>query len=143
MSSSITVPGKFEKLADVNQWLEEFANQENLSKSSLYAMKLCCEETYVNIVMHSYAPENTTLTLDDQIIHLEIQYQGPDLRLMIEDNGKPFNPLEKNSSAPAQNLVDAQIGGLGISLMRKFSKAIYYEPKDAGNRLIFQFETVQ
>ena len=141
MTSSITVSGKLEKLADVNLWLDTFATETNISKSSLYAMKLCCEETYMNIVMHSYAPENTNLTLDEQVVNLQVEYKEDDLRLIIEDNGNPFNPLEKSSSAPAKSLLDSQIGGLGISLMRKFSKAINYEPKDSGNRLIFQFET--
>ncbi len=140
MISQITVPGKLEKLLNINQWLDNLAEQGDLSKSSLFAMKLCCEETFMNIVMHSYQSESTLIQDEDKVVNIAIDKSTQDIILLIEDNGAPFNPLEKEEKKLANDLKDVQIGGLGISLMKKFSKSIQYEPKNAGNRLIFQFQ---
>ena len=140
MISQITVPGKLEKLLNINQWLDNLADQGDLSKSSLFAMKLCCEETFMNIVMHSYQPENTLIQDDYKVVNLAVDKSTQDIILLIEDNGIPFNPLEKEEKKLPNDLQDVMIGGLGISLMKKFSKSIKYEPKNAGNRLIFEFQ---
>ena len=140
MISQITVPGKLEKLLNINQWLDNLADQGNLSKSSLFAMKLCCEETFMNIVMHSYQSENTLIQDDEKIVNLAVDKSTQDIILLIEDNGIPFNPLEKEEKQLPNDLKDVTIGGLGITLMKKFSKSIKYEPKNAGNRLIFEFQ---
>jgi len=140
MISQITVQGKLEKLLNINQWLDNLADQGDLSKSSLFAMKLCCEETFMNIVMHSYQPENIVVPEEDKVVNLAVKKSTEDIILSIEDNGFPFNPLEKEEKIIPTELKDVQIGGLGISLMKKFSKSIHYEPKNLGNRLIFQFQ---
>jgi len=140
MISQITVQGKLEKLLNINQWLDNLADQGSLSKSSLFAMKLCCEETFMNIVMHSYQHENTVVQEEDKVVNLAVERSTEDIILLIEDNGVPFNPLENEEKIIPTDLNDVQIGGLGISLMKKFSKSIHYEPKNIGNRLIFQFQ---
>jgi anti-sigma regulatory factor (Ser/Thr protein kinase) len=140
MNSQITVQGKLDKLLNINQWLDNLADQGNLSKSSIFAMKLCCEETFMNIVMHSYQLENTSVKEEDKVVNLAVKKSTEDIILSIEDNGIQFNPLEKEEKMIPTDLKDVQIGGLGISLMKKFSKSIHYEPKSVGNRLIFQFQ---
>jgi anti-sigma regulatory factor (Ser/Thr protein kinase) len=140
MNSQITVQGKLDKLLNINQWLDNLADQGNLSKSSIFAMKLCCEETFMNIVMHSYQLENTSVKEEDKVVNLAVKRSTEDIILSIEDNGIQFNPLEKEEKMIPTDLKDVQIGGLGISLMKKFSKSIHYEPKSVGNRLIFQFQ---
>ena len=140
MISQITVQGKLDKLLNINQWLDNLADQGNLSKSALFAMKLCCEEAFMNIVMHSYLPENELVQEENKVVNLAVDQSTENIILLIEDNGIPFNPLEKEEKKIPSNLKDVQIGGLGISLMKKFSKSIHYEPKHVGNRLIFQFQ---
>lgn len=140
MISQITVPGQLDKLLNINQWLDNLADQGSLSKSSLFAMKLCCEETFMNIVMHSYASENNLINEEEKIVNLAVEKSTEDIILLIEDNGIAFNPLEKEEKKLPTDLKDVQIGGLGISLMKKFSKSIHYEQKNIGNRLIFQFQ---
>jgi anti-sigma regulatory factor (Ser/Thr protein kinase) len=139
MTNKITVQGKLEKLLDIHQWLESIALQDDLPTSSLYAMKLCCEESFMNIVMHSYDSKNTSMNEVDQIIFLQMDRFPNNLQLLIEDNGPLFNPLKKKETDQPKDLMDAQIGGLGISLMKTFCNNIRYEPKNSGNRLIFQF----
>ena len=135
----IKVTAKFEKLLDINIWLEAVAKNLNLSESNSFAIQLCCEEAFMNIVMHSYGPHCTEIKDEDQIVLLTIDQEGRDITLTIRDNGIPFNPLEVSGPTHPNTLSEAKIGGLGISLMKKFSKNIQYVSKDMGNLLTFQF----
>ena len=139
MSFMIKVSAKFEKLLDINIWIESVAEKLNLPKSTSFAIQLCCEEAFMNIVMHSYGPHCTEIKDEDQIVLLTIDQEGRDVTLTIRDNGLAFNPLEAADPAYPSTLSEAKIGGLGISLMKKFSKNIQYESKGLGNLLAFQF----
>ena len=139
MPFMIKVTAKFEKLLDINIWLEAVAKNLNLSESNSFAIQLCCEEAFMNIVMHSYGPHCTEIKDEDQIVLLTIDQEGRDITLTIRDNGLTFNPLEASEPTHPNTLSEAKIGGLGISLMKKFSKNIQYVSKDMGNLLTFQF----
>ena len=139
MSFMIKVSAKFEKLLDINIWIDSVAKKLNLPGSTSFAIQLCCEEAFMNIVMHSYGPHCTEIKDEDQIVLLTIDQEGRDVTLTIRDNGLAFNPLEAADPAYPSTLSEAKIGGLGISLMKKFSKNIQYESKGLGNLLTFQF----
>ena len=135
----IKVSAKFEKLLDINTWIESVAEKLNLPGSTSFAIQLCCEEAFMNIVMHSYGPHCTEIKDEDQVVLLTIDKEGQDITLIIRDNGSAFNPLEVSEPKHPNTLSEAKIGGLGISLMKKFSKNIQYESKGLGNLLTFQF----
>jgi serine/threonine-protein kinase RsbW len=53
----------------------------------------------------------------------------------IEDNGIPFNPLEKIDPDFPDNVESANIGGLGIHIIRKLMDNVSYERKQGKNKL--------
>jgi serine/threonine-protein kinase RsbW len=55
--------------------------------------------------------------------------------LNIEDNGIPFNPLEKIDPDFPENVESAKIGGLGILIIRKLMDNVSYERKQGRNKL--------
>jgi len=139
MSSMMKVSAKLEKLLDINIWIESVAEKLNLPGPTSFAIQLCCEEAFMNIVMHSYGPHCAKIKDEDQTVLLTIDQEGQDITLTIQDNGSAFNPLAVAEPAHPNTLSEAKIGGLGISLMKKFSKNIQYESKGLGNLLTFQF----
>jgi serine/threonine-protein kinase RsbW len=58
--------------------------------------------------------------------------------LNIEDDGIPFNPLEKKDPEIPAELIDVKIGGLGINIVRKLMDDIRYERKQDKNRLMLK-----
>ena len=60
---------------------------------------------------------------------------GHDLRFVITDSGKPFNPTEKERADTTLSVDERPIGGLGILLVREMMDSINYERIDGKNVL--------
>ena len=57
------------------------------------------------------------------------------VRLIVEDDGAPFDPLAAAAPAPFDTLEDAPLGGLGIPLVKRLSRSLDYEWTGSGNRV--------
>jgi sigma-B regulation protein RsbU (phosphoserine phosphatase) len=60
---------------------------------------------------------------------------GQSLSVVIEDDGRPFNPLQRSRPDVNASLEDREIGGLGIHLVRELLDDISYERRGARNVL--------
>ena len=58
--------------------------------------------------------------------------------MQVEDDGKPFNPLEEASPKVSQDLDTINIGGLGIHLVKKMMDDIDYQRVKGKNKLILK-----
>ncbi|HEX5856024.1 MAG TPA: ATP-binding protein [Thermoanaerobaculia bacterium] len=67
-------------------------------------------------------------------IRIALEKTGGDLRATIEDDGRPFNPLEKEPPARPRSLEAAGIGGWGIPIVKAFADDLSYERRDGRNR---------
>ena len=59
--------------------------------------------------------------------------------LEIEDDGRPFDPLQTAAEPSAKSLEEARIGGWGIGIVRHFADELQYRRVDARNRLTVIF----
>ena len=96
-----------------------------------YALRLCLEEAAANVVMHGVAEA----AADADCVLLKVEPAADALRVTVEDRCDAFDPLDVAAPAPPINLEDARIGGLGIHLMRQYTKAMEYARVDGANRL--------
>lgn len=53
-----------------------------------------------------------------------------EIELLFEDGGPEFNPLELTTPSRFTTLEEAEIGGLGIPLVRRLSRSVRYERVD-------------
>lgn len=91
--------------------------------------KLCLatEEIFANICMYAYG---------EKIGRVEFLMDTSDgIRMIFEDSGKPFNPLEHEIDIEEYD-IDFDIGGLGRYLAFSYVDQIKYEYKDNKNRLM-------
>jgi anti-sigma regulatory factor (Ser/Thr protein kinase) len=90
-------------------------------------VSIAVEEIFVNIAHYAYAPEGGKVVIriaaHDEII------------IKFEDNGKPYNPLEKID--PDVNAVteEREIGGLGVFMVKQIMDSVEYEYKNGKNIL--------
>ena len=99
-----------------------------------YVANLVIEELATNILKYGY---------DDSAVHeilLRVEVQPGALRLVLEDDGHPFNPLE--SPEPEVHLPPEERlpGGLGIHLVRKLADRVEYERAEGRNRVTVEIE---
>lgn len=102
---------------------------------------LAAEEAIINIIQHGYLSEPGPLT----ILCEECVGQRKGIKIVLEDEGVPFNPIEKTHYAPPhliETLSDPKTaemiptGGYGINLYTQIMDSVEYVPLPKGNRLI-------
>jgi anti-sigma regulatory factor (Ser/Thr protein kinase) len=114
-------------------FLREVAEASGLEADQMFAPELCCEEAIVNIIKHGAVDGGA-----EAMIAVSVVQTAP-LVIVIEDGGHPFDPTTAPPPKAAASLAEAEIGGLGIHLIRRMTKAMRYERVNGRNRLILTF----
>jgi len=98
------------------------------SKSIIVQMSITIDEIFSNISYYAYGPDTGTATVRTEILN------NP-LRVVVTffDRGKPFNPLAKADPDINVSVEEAEIGGLGIYLVKKNMDEVRYEYIDGQN----------
>jgi anti-sigma regulatory factor (Ser/Thr protein kinase) len=113
-------------------WVEGWA-QPSVTADMSFAIQLCLEEAVANIIMYSGVK-------DDRLeIAVELERNGGTLVARVEDTGRQFDPTLFPLPIPATSLEEAEVGDLGIHLMRSFADGMDYERRDCRNRLTLRF----
>lgn len=96
-----------------------------------FAARLCAEELLANMWRHGAGAPEVGLTL-------ERNGDGP-LLLTIEDDGAPFDPTRGPEREPPACLDEAQPGGWGLALIRRFADDFTYQRSEARNLVSLAF----
>ena len=111
----------------VADWVGTAAAALALGGDLTFKIDLCLAEAVANVVDHAGASQ---LELD-----LGLDLTGSTVTATVEDDGAPFNPLDRPPPARPISIEDAPIGGLGIHLVRNCTDEVAYEYRDGRNRL--------
>src|ERR1039458_8449308 len=109
----LTLANQRSEVARLQDQLESFARQHGLAARGLHDLQLALEEHLANILAYGY---------DDTLAHqirIRLRLQAAELRVEVEDDGHPFNPLEQPAPDLSKPIDERPIGGLGIHMMRK------------------------
>jgi anti-sigma regulatory factor (Ser/Thr protein kinase) len=137
MSSELTIRGELSELARVNLWLEQQAQAFSIDARTLYAIDLCLEETITNTIKYGQRDDRA----DAPTIHLALDVWPEGARLTIIDDAALFNPLLAGPPSSPGTVEEAQVGGLGIHLMRQFASALTYSDENDRNCLVLEFRS--
>jgi anti-sigma regulatory factor (Ser/Thr protein kinase) len=125
---------KMSDLERMSPWLEQCAETIGLSMRGTFRLQLLLEEVVMNIV------ENAHIDQVEHSILLSLFAKTSGLVVRIEDDGKPFDPTSyPEATLPAQ-LVDAEVGGLGLHLVRAYADGYRYQRAEDKNILTLQLE---
>ncbi len=117
----------------MSDWVGEWARQCGLADNIARKLDLCSTEVVTNIISYAYDDHA------EHMIALRLRQQNNLLTLEVEDDGKPFDPLQVRAETPVTSLEDPRIGGCGIPLVRRFSDAAAYRHVDGRNCLVLTF----
>ena len=126
---SFELKNDLSELEALYQLLNKFGQAAGLTEACITDVNICLDELFTNIVSYGFEDDlehiiQVTMNLDNQV-----------LTLSIEDDGIPFNPLEKKDPEVPADLIDVRIGGLGIHIVRKLMDDIRYNRKQGRNKL--------
>ena len=119
--------GELEQLAQV---VEAFGARHSSRKKVVFDLHLALEEVFTNVVSYAYeggAPRPVVVRLTRA---------GEELRVEVEDEGHPFNPLELAPPDLSRPLEERSVGGLGIFLVRQAMDTLEYRREDGRNVLV-------
>lgn len=85
----------------------------------LQALELAVDESFCNIVQHSYKER------PNQTVYLRAEYQNEGLWIELTDQGESFNPI----SIPEPSLAGCEEGGYGLYMIRRLADQLVYIPK--------------
>ena len=126
-SASLKIPPTLDQLERIAAVVEDLGEQDNWPPDLIFKVNLVLDELSVNIV--NYGGEASE-------IEVSLAADAEEVRVVISDDGKPFDPLNDAAEPDLDAaLEDRPIGGLGIHLVREMMDELHYRRENGKNRL--------
>ncbi|SDL38727.1 serine/threonine-protein kinase RsbW [Maridesulfovibrio ferrireducens] len=126
--SSFTLKADLSELKILAEKIENFGQQNEIPEKNIFEVNLVLDELFTNLVSYGCFSDSHSfdieLILKDGVMFIE-----------INDDGKPFNPLDIPEPEIQCDCDERRIGGLGIHFMRKMMDSIEYELGNGKNIL--------
>jgi anti-sigma regulatory factor (Ser/Thr protein kinase) len=132
-SFTVRIERSMAGLAQLGGWVDQVTAALGLDQTAEYALRLCLEEAAANVVMHGEADADANGEAGFIVVRAD---PTPDaLHVIVEDRCGAFDPLHVPAPKLPGSPEEAQVGGLGIHLMRQYARALSYERDGDVNRL--------
>ena len=130
---TIVLQDDFEELSRLSAWINQLAEQLQISANGAFRLDLALTETVTNIIEHAYQGSK------EHQITITLLHQQNEVKIRVEDDGRPFDPLQQPEATLPSRLEDVEAGGLGIHLIRNYTDECYYRRDGDRNLLTLVF----
>ena len=121
LEPSVRFKASLPMLEPMMVWVREQIEQAGLSIHEAKQAEIALEEVIVNIIHYAYEGNIGSIELKSRI------NPKKEFTLIVQDYGKPFNPLKHEVTIDRKKtLEERQVGGLGIYMVKKFIDKIEY-----------------
>jgi len=134
---SITLKNQLSEIERLSQVLDEFGRLHDLPIRDLRAMNLALDEILTNVISYGYDDHH------EHRITVRLSLAHGELIAEVEDDARPFNPLEFPAADTEKPIAERPIGGLGIHMVRKLMDQLEYQRQHAGNLLVMRKKIVE
>ena len=112
-------------------WLHETCDEWGVNSELRNKLDMCSEEIFANITFYAYPKTNGKI---------DVSIDNADgITLKFEDEGVPYNSLEKPDPDITLPPEERPLGGLGIFMVKEMAKEITYERLNNRNILTLKF----
>jgi len=124
---------ELERLSNV---IEGFGKRHALPTAALFDLHLALDEILTNVVSYGYDDQHE----HEIIVRLTLggDHDSRQIEVEVEDDGRPFNPLETAPPDVSTSVEDRPIGGLGIHLARRVMDDLEYRRQRGKNVLVMR-----
>lgn len=129
---SVTLTNRLTELERLSRIVERFVEDHRLPRGLVYPINLALDEILTNIITYAYADQ------DEHRITLRLSLDGDVLTAELEDDGRPFNPLDAPEPIMEGTVEERPVGGLGIHLVRTMMDHLEYRRERDRNRLVLK-----
>jgi anti-sigma regulatory factor (Ser/Thr protein kinase) len=125
-SIEMQVANDMSEIARVAALVESFAARHNLPNCVIVALNVSLDEILNNIISYAYEDAGH----HDIAVRLELRHGA--IEVVVEDDGKPFDPLAVSTPRPQSATT---VGGVGLHFVRNLMDRLEYAHRDGVNRL--------
>ena len=97
------------------------------SNKDIIMINTALEEVFVNVSKYAYN--------EGGVVEITLSKTNDKITFIFKDNGKKFNPLEKEDPNITASSEEREVGGLGIFMVKKIMDEVHYEYIDNQNVL--------
>ncbi len=125
----LRIGGGMQELARGLGELGDLLETKAVGPRARFQAELVFEELVTNVFRHGHQDD------EPHMIDVAVCIDDDDIVMVVSDDGRPFNPLERTDPVLPRSLAEAQVGGLGIMLVRKAAREVSYARTGGRNHL--------
>ena len=117
-----------ENIETIVSFVSECAAELGVHPKRLLHLQLAVEEAVANICSYAYE-------VPPGEVSVKVAREGKGVRVVVSDNGVPFDPLAMDDPDIRAELENRNVGGLGVFLLRRVLDEVHYNRVDGRNIL--------
>lgn len=125
---TLTSDACIENLDTVIAFVEDRAEQFDLDTKKKFGLLIAIEEAFVNVCHYAYPEGKGTATIS-------VGTDKETFVVEIADQGAPFDVLSLPDPDITADIMDREIGGLGVFFIRKLTNDVSYRREEGKNIL--------
>ncbi len=129
---TLTLKNDRSEVQKLSHAVNEFGKENELSGRIINQVNMAIEEIVINIIAYGYRDKK------EHRIDVHMRVEDDDLLLMIEDDGRPFDPTVVPTPDINKPIEEREIGGLGVHLVRSLMEELEYRREKGKNVLIMR-----
>lgn len=133
-TASIELGNDFAELYRLAQLTRDILKPLALSEEALFRIDLVLEELATNIVKYGFDDK------ERHLIRFEFRLQPRNVEIKLIDDGVAFDPFAGPDKQLPSTLEEAQVGGLGVHLVKLYTSAFGYERREGRNITTLSFQ---
>lgn len=132
---SMTIRPDTEAVPELLDAIEAWCEEAGLAPGVAHRLGVVVEELAANVAMHgSGGPDGASF------VALALRHDGDAIEAVIEDDGRPFDPLSLAAPDTEAGLEERDIGGLGVHFARVMTRSLAYAREGGRNRVTAVFD---
>lgn len=112
-----------DSIPEAEAYISGVLEEASVSMKTSYTVDVVMDEMYSNIVNYSGA----------QNAWISCKVDAESIVITLEDDGVPYNPLQKEDPDVTLSVEEREVGGLGIFIVKKIMDEIQYAYQDGRN----------
>jgi serine/threonine-protein kinase RsbW len=128
-SKTKSFPGRYESLASIGNFVRKIAQDAGFESFAVYSIEMAVDEACSNIIEHAYGGEGKGSILCTCSVSEDA------MKVVIRDQGKPFDPSSVPPPNLSQDIDERQAHGLGLFFIRKWMDEVQFFSEGAENIL--------
>ena len=125
------VKNKISELKKIFSELEKICTEHGFSEELYGNLCVCMDEVISNIIKFAWDED------EEHNVEILFDYREQEKKFTITliDDGKPFNPLEAENPDLDLDMLEREIGGLGIFIVTNLMSSVEYSRLESKNKL--------